>query len=235
MIPSISFGSTYKVNNIVNNKENFEKFETFAFRQRVNHGAESKTKKHTASEFPYIPSSECTLAIHDRYDYIVDSYLENRGIKFKKMPTEDVLNPQTICSRTKKPKKGMFQVPINTDRLKRLCDLNFSNYSLSERDYYDYYESDVEFMLRSGDEYPATTIHIKGKQSTEKELENIKKFGPYLLEPGHFYIELTKKADDYDHLVLFALRDMGVKNVPVYVDKDTYKIADALGIIAEEK
>ena len=89
-------------------------------------------------------------------------------------------------------------------------------------------------MLKKGDEFPTTSLYISyqtGSGKVEDAVEYIKKWGVENLNAGQFFIGFGQRTNSPDHCVYFALRNAGMKNVPVYVDEATLKLGLALGIL----
>ena len=85
-------------------------------------------------------------------------------------------------------------------------------------------------MLRSGDEIPATTLTIHDPSGNEDLRRYVNRFGADRLNNEQIFIDFNQKTDDPDHCVYFALRDMGIDKIPVYVDSQSYEAGSILGL-----
>ena len=89
-------------------------------------------------------------------------------------------------------------------------------------------------MLKSGNDIQTSTIYITSNGSqVEDTLDYISKYGADNLNKDQIIIDFAQRTSDPDHCVFFALKDAGFENIPVYVNDDTYKLANALGLIEE--
>ena len=236
MVFGISFGSTYKVNNRLNNQDELKKFQKFALNIEDSDKTSLKTRQTYQLKPLKIRTVEHTLMVPDSKDGMVETYCANKGIKFEKLTNDKILRQEAIEKRIKEPKADMKKVYINSDKLELLMARQESNIPHCENDYYEYYSPKVDFMLKSGDKIPATTLEIYSLTSTnDQALEYINKFGKKNLSPEQISVDFSQKTDEPDHCLYFALRDMGIKDIPFYVNQTTYKIADALGIISKKQ
>lgn len=231
MISNISFGSAYKVSSRNNGFDKFWDFQRFAGEKEVKNGVQTsfkdsftiKTKQYDAVQ---------TLLVPDSMDSEVEIFCANRGIQFDKINTKEAIQPQAVLERIEQAPKGMRKVKVDIKKLMGLAKNQEQNIAHCEKDYYTYYYDKVDFMLKSGDEIPATTLWINPiGESLEDTLRYIDIFGADRLNDKQLMVEFNQTTDDPDHCVAFALKNLGIKEVPMYVDNDTYQLANALGIL----
>ena len=228
---TVSFGSTYKINANNNNQNQFKVFDfceknglEYAIKtdiKEVNNGFRSKT----------IAKTSTSIVAPDNKDSLVEAYLANRGIKFSKLDTKELYSKSGIKSRIEDAPKGMRLVTVDTKKLEKLISNQDNNIKYCEENYNDYYKGSVDLMIKSGDKLPATTLYITPTgESTEDTVSYIKKFGADRLNEDQLSFMFVKRTDDPDHCLYYALKNLGMDKVPVYVDKDTHSIGSALGI-----
>ena len=231
MVSNISFGSTYKVSTMPNGYDKFWDFQKFALNKEMQTGTQvrfndkydSKTKQYSASY---------TMVVPDSMDDEIETFCANRGIQFKKLNTQEIMQKGAVLLRISDAPKGMRKVKIDAVKLFELAKNQQNNFNYCEKDYYNYYMDNVDFMLKSGEEIPATTllIHPSGS-SIDDTLDYINIYGADGLNDNQLFVDFNQRTDNPDHCVFFALKNLGIKEVPMYVDNDTYKLANALGIL----
>lgn len=230
-ISKISFGSTYKVNNQENGCDNFSAFQQFALNNEKNKNIFVKMQDSIKSKYPYNYNAELTMIVPDSMDNMVEAFCANRGIKFSKLSDDTLTSLNNISARIKKPSPYMKMVFVNPEKLEQIARGQDSNFEHCKKDFDKYYQDQINFMLKSGDEIPASTLHITSVSSQEDLLDYIKRYGADKLNSQQLIMDFSQKTDDPDHCMYFAFKDLGMNKIPVYVDKDTYQIADALGIL----
>ena len=219
----VSFGSTYKINH------------SFNLNNAVSLG--DLIDKCEQDKIPYNlqygrNSIMTTIAAADSQDKDVETMCARLGINYKKYSTDSLMTPQAIMCRVAQPPKGMQMVKIDADKLEKLiASQHDNNIGHCEKDYKKYYLSDTDFMLKSGDEIPASTLYINPEMGKDNMLEYIKRFGKERINPDSIYINFSQRTDKPDHCVFFAMKDRGMTEIPVYMNQDSYEVANALGIV----
>ncbi len=235
MVTNISFTSTYKVSNQNNGYDRFSSFQDLALEKECEKGVKADLKDYFDTTNPYGYSNyvaQYTLIVPDNMDHEIEQYCLYNNIKYSKATHKELLDINSIQRRIQEPKDGMTLVKVNTQKLKKLLYEQYSNIEHCKSDYKKYYKEPVDFMLKSGDEIPATTLSIiPDSANIDDAINYVKKFGIDLIDPGVFFVSLEQRTDKPDHCVFFALQNLGMKNIPVYMDINTYKIANALGIL----
>lgn len=235
MISKVSFGSTYKVSNQNNTPENFSSFQTCILNYVDNETSQVKLEDKAEEKYPYNYSATYTVVVPNSKDNEVEAMCAALGINFIKLTDElttRLLDPKRISSRIEKPGKGTALVAkVNVKRLEELIKNQQSNLVHCESDYNKYFKNEVDFMLKSGNKFPATTLCISPNgASLEDTLEYIEKYGANRLNDDQLSFYFDKRTNDPDHCVYFALRNLGMEEIPVYVSFDSYKLGSVLGL-----
>ncbi|MCR5265381.1 MAG: hypothetical protein K6E29_02155 [Cyanobacteria bacterium RUI128] len=227
---SVSFGSTYKINNN-NYPQHTGPIMDFCDKNDLEYCSKtevSEIKKHSIPKY----KASTTIIAPDSKDSLVETFLANKGIKFNKLDTKELLNKSKIQARVESAPKDMKLVTVDAKKLEELIYNQDTNIGYCENTYKNYYKDGVNLMIRSGDKLPATTLYITPTgESTDDAVNYIKRFGKDRLNEDQLSFMFTQRTDDPDQCMYFGMKDLGMDKVPMYVNKDTYKIADALGLL----
>lgn len=231
MVSSVSFTGTYKVNN--QNPKTFSKFQNYALNKGLEDGVKTILKdriikRGNHGSFDYM--AEQTLIVPDYMDVDVENFCANNGISYKKYDTKDLLNPKTITSRIACAPEEYKKVNVDVKKLEELAKNQSSNLEHCRSDYDKYYSDSVDTMLRSGDDIPATTLRILDPSGNNDLRRYVDTFGVEHLNDEQIFIDFSQKTDNPDHCVYFALKDMGIDKIPVYVDSQTLEAGHILGL-----
>ena len=225
MLSAVTFGSTYKISSKDNSYNKLWQVQNFALENNVKN-AQIKTSSGKAK------TTSCTIIADDNLDKAIELFCATNGINYKKIPSETLSNLNSIMGRIEPAPKGMTLVMLDFEKLKSLSQQQKSNLAQCEHDYQKYYRDKIDtIMLKSGDMIPATTVKIINNLGSTKELvEQLQKNSISNLRPNQITIDVKPQTDHPDHCICFALYNKGMKNVPVYVNKSTYDIGQALGL-----
>lgn len=225
MISQISFGSTYKVKYTSSDKKSdFEKFSKFG-EYPVTEGS-SMILKDKFKNCDY--SAERTLVVPESQDKNVEDYCKKYGIKFEKLTKEDLLNENNVRSRIENAPKGYEKVNLNVEKFEELVNsAEESNVKGCEEDYNKYYKEEMDLMLKSGDTFPTSTLFIDPNLNDDFD-RYVSLYGTKSLKPDISFAQIT--PNHHEHCMYFALRDLGMKKVPVYVKKESIHIGKKLGL-----
>jgi len=226
---SVSFGSTYKIDTTKNFQHQGDIID-FCDKNNVDYGIKTEAQERF-NGFRYNNTSKTTATIlaPDSKDGLIEAYLANKGIKFDKLNTADLMKKSSINSRIQNPPKYMKLVEVNTEKLEELLSNQDTNIEHCKKDYDNYYKDSVENLIKSGDKLSATSLHIiPTGESAEDTVNYVKTFGADRLNDGQLSIIFNQRTDDPDHCMYFGLKDLGFDKVPVYVDKETFEIGKAL-------
>ena len=221
-LSSVSFGSTYKINQQYSQRNGgsmdilFEHCED----KRIPHDILYDDKSISA-----------TIVSPDNADKDIETMCARLGINFKKYSTEQLINPTAVMHRIMRPPKGKRMVTIDADKFEKLAASQENNIKHCENDYKKYYSPRTNFMLKRGSEIPATSVYINPVSGKDNMIEYIEHFGKDKINPSSIFIDFEQRTNDPDHCMYFAMRDAGMTEIPVYMDQDSYEVANALGIV----
>ena len=225
MVSRVSFGSTYKVQyNSSDKKSDLKKF--FAFGDYPHTEDSIMTFKDKFTGYNY--SAERMLIVPDSQDKDVEAYCKKYGISFIKHTNDELLNPQNIRYRIKEPRKGYVQVNLDVDKFEEVLGrASDSNVKGCEEDYKKYFKKETDFILKSGENFPTSTLFIDSNIYSGFD-RFVDLYGAKNVHPR---IDFAQVSTDYhDHAMYFALRDLGMKKIPVYVNENSYKVGHKLGL-----
>ncbi len=254
MINPISFGSTYKTyitrgdvdNGIFSHPQQLIKYLN---RNDIPYRRSFIDPKRTPTYFDpfktdkssqYIPAiddyatSKYTIVAPNEKDVDIETILTNHGIKFEKIDTDDILDKDVILDRIAPAPKDYVLATVNSDKLEKLIENQDANFEHCKNDYDNYFKENTDFLLKSGDKIIPQTLYIRYKDddSTPESLENyIHRFGVNKLNPNSLSIMQQQRGDETNINIYFGLKDLGFKKIPVYMDKNSYKNAKALGLL----
>ena len=230
MFSSVSFGSTYKISSLNNRPFEYNKFHLFALKQCD----VTKTDIHRDT-YNFEPISTCTVVVPNEKDCDVEEYCQRSGIKYTKHTFNDLLNPANITKRIKQPKDNKIIAYADIDKLEQFAANQDSNLRACEKDYYEKYMDSVDYIIKSGDEIPATTLCITPKNNFNREnaISFIKNYGTSKL-PCMAEMDFLQETDTPSHCMITAFKNLGMRNIPLYVDKNTYQIGQILGLFKKE-
>ena len=230
MLQAVSFGGTFKVSNQQpNSPDDFVKFHNYAEKISEKMGVCSFSQNTIKSMYPYSYCVEQTLIIPDAMDNSVESFCARNGIKFKKFETSDLLDPATIKSRVQDAPQDFVKVEVDVDKLSKLMKTQDGNIEHCRKDYEDYFKNHIDFTIRSGEKFPATTLFIS-TSNTNALVNYIDRYGADNLNNNQVSLDFSGRTLGQDQCVYFALKNLGLKKVPVYVDAQTYLIGNKLGL-----
>ena len=231
MISPISFTSTYKVSDHDNIK--LYKFQQFALDKESEMGVKAISsgkfiKRANSATYDYKP--EQTLIVPDYMDCDVEKFCANNCISYTKYDTKDLLDPKHIAARIACPKGGYRVVQVDAKKLEELAQNQESNFEHCRSDYDKYYTDSVDTMFRKNREVPASTLVINNPSGNKNLWRYVNVYGVNRLNDEQVMFDFVQKTDDPDHCVYFALKDMGLEKIPVYVDSQSYEAGKILGL-----
>lgn len=233
MISPVSFGSTYKLtmpapscasqNEILHAQCYSEKYPIETVHSYV---------KDPNKPEGIIFAVKATVVVPDEEDIFFENFCVHRGISFKRYNTEDFMTESSIKSRVWEPlREDMRKVYVSPDSIYNLIKTQNGNIKHCESDYRTYYKKKLDFMLKSGNEIPASTLYLTPISGKKEMLDYINVFGAENINPESLMVDFSKRTSEPDHLMFFAMADAGLTEIPVYVDDDSYEIGKALGIL----
>ena len=233
MISPISFGSTYKLQPINDEAKSKGYQQTMAYCQKNQISSkEEYIHQYNKQSGQYYFALTSTIVAPDDKDAKIEKILNNYGINFYKLDTKELTKPLKIESRIAPPQNGYKIAKINSEKLNEYLKEQDGNFEHCEKDYKKYYKEDVNFMLKSGDMVIAPTLYITPSGDKESFIEYVNIFGANHLNPNTVFFDLDQRTDNPDHCMYFAMKDAGMKDIPVYLNKDSYDVAKTLGLLA---
>ncbi len=251
MISPVSFGSTYNVfvtkSDINRNIYSHPKIAEYCRDNDIKYDFSLETEEKPMPEAPDIYKTvpkfdesinefifcKYTLVAPDSKDNDIETICSNLGIKYKKHNTEELANIDNVKSRIVLSDSGFsekYLVNIDVDRLEDVIKYQSdNNFFLCEESYNKFYKQDVQFMIKSGENIPAPSLYIE--EIKPGSLDKIPDLG-YI--PGNsFSFKFNQETRNADHCLYHALKEMGMKTIPVCVDSNTYTIGNILGLFVE--
>ena len=234
-VSNISFGSTYKASNKNNIQYEYAQFRGYAMDKAeecegVVSGYEDKVEERP----PYNFTSTTTMIVPDNMDRSVETFCKRNGIKFTKMTNEDLMNPETIEDRIQAAPRGTQIKKVNVEKLEDLMQGQRTNFDHCNNVYRRYFNDEITYMMKSGDKIPASSLYVVPVgDSVENAVGYINNFGAENLNEEQISFDLHQRTNSPDHCTFFALKEMGLKSIPVYVNADTLAVGNALGIFED--
>ena len=226
----VSFGSSFKV---TTNEKNYNKLAShyslldFCDDKNIEHRESYKTEK----TYPHNSFVTSTFNVPNRLDCEIENYCSLMGINYKKYNREELESKKTILSGIKPAPHEKYLVNINAKKLEELVKYHKdNNYKNCYYDYLNFYLDDVEQILSSQDKFSASSLYLNSAEGVEETLEYINKYGKDSLNCNSLFINFNQETDKPDHCMYFAMKEAGIKHIPVYVDIDSYRLGDALGL-----
>ena len=232
MISPVSFGSTYKLQPINDDAKlkGYQQTMTYCEKNHISN-KEEYTHQYNKQTGRYYFALTSTIVAPDDRDANIEKILNNYGINFYKIDTKEITKPLKIESRIAPPQEGYKLVKVNSEKLDKYLTEQMGNFEHCENDYNKYYKEDTNFMLKSGDVIVAPTLYITPASDKKSLTDYINVFGANNLNPNSIYFDLSQRSDYPDHCMFFAMKDTGMKNIPVYLNQDSYDIAKELGLL----
>lgn len=222
MVSNISFGSTFKVTNENNSYEKFAKFQNYSGAKKAYDEAQisfrDKLEPNKANKY----SASITMVVPDSVDNEIEHYCTYNGIEFTKTENRDLFNHAEIKKRIDKPQAGMHLVQVNSSKLENLAKTHDSNLAHCKNSYDKHYSEKIDFMIKSGDNFPTTSLYIVTPDITSS-----------VKDSNNLFIDFNKETDMPDHCMYFGLKDAGMETIPMYVNDETLALGNELGLFEE--
>lgn len=178
--------------------------------------------------------SKYTIVAPDSADIDIETIMANYGIKYEKIATDDTIAPLSVLSRILPPQKGYHLATIDSKKLELLAQKHDSNFDHCKKDYDNYFKENTDFIIKSDGKITPQTISIRylADDSTPESLKSyVERFGLNNLNEGSISINQGQRGERTDVNFYYALKDLGFKKVPVYLDEESYKNASTLGLL----
>ncbi len=229
---TVSFGSTFKISS--NNYQNQSSIADFCADNELDYSYNVESRKRTLYSSP-VTKVNTTIIAPDNKDSLIETFLANKGIKFNKLDTKELFDKSKIEKRIDRPTKDMKLVKIDAKKLDKLIHNQDQNIDYCESTYDKYFKDSVESVIKSGDKIPATTLYITPMgESVEDTVKYIHSYGEDRLNDNQLsFIFNQESFDKPDQCMFFGMKDLGMDKIPVYMNEDSCKLANALGIVAK--
>lgn len=228
MISAVSFGSTYKINHPFATLNSKKMDATYDLLDKC------EQRRIRTSETMKTDSMSVTIVSPDSLDSYIETLCANRGIDYKKITNDELMDKDMLLSRVQKAPEKMIKAKINAKKFEKITSKHpESNIKYCEKEYDRYFEDSTNFMLKKGSKFPATTLYISSPMEKEDILFYAKVNGPENFNKDSLQFNFAQRTNDPDHCVYFALKEAGIKNIPVYMSQDTYDLAKILELIEE--
>lgn len=233
--PNIPFTSTYKVSNCNNSKDEFLKFEDLCDNFEGKDNSAVWFEEDISSK-DLIWHKMYTLVVDDSKDSEVERYCANHGIKFSRYYKNQLSDIKQIQGRIKAPAGNLKLRKVNADRLFQV--MRGQNTSIPEKKsgYKNGPKQRTERMIESGLEIPTSYLSISNNDyrlSNDVALMNILENGLKGLKDNQISIDFIQLTNEPDDNMFYAFYDMGMKDIPLYMNKNTLEYAKALGILTD--
>lgn len=207
---NVSFGSNYKFN--IGHDFPYEVMDKIGRHEIQGNATVSQKYPSFQESCKTGVFAEVTVSVPDKLDADIESILASKGIKFSKLTTKEALDPENIKNRIQlselDKRHNCFLVDINTKAMDKLFKENGLAYiepngtnGIGER-----YKRVGEF-LRTGKNIDATRVVLGEKAG-----------------------KLTASILDGRHRFAY-MRDLGMKEIPLSMDEDSYNLAIKHGLI----
>lgn len=229
---TVSFGSTFKISS--NNHQNQSSIADFCAGNDLDYSYKVESHKHSFYSAP-VTKVNTTIIAPDDKDNLIETFLANKGIKFNKLDAKELFDKSNIEKRVDRPTRDMKLVKIDAKKFEKLIQNQDQNIDYCESTYDKYYKDSIDSVIKSGDKMPATTLYITPMgESTEDTVRYIHSFGEDRLNDNQLsFIFNQESFDKPDQCMFFGMKDLGMDKIPVYMNEDSYKLANALGIVAK--
>lgn len=227
MVSPVSFTSTYKI------KEPYHTSTPETLKRQhmlINECVEN--------DFPYsenwkLDGKETTIVTPHALDGFFEGVCTKLNFFYEKISNKNLMDVQSIYNRVNEPPKDMVKAYIDLERLDALLKTQKdNNFEQCEKEYNEKYKSKADFALRSGDKISASTMYIAPMVGYGDYIKFMDVIGHKKLSRDAVFVGLIQRTEKPDHCQFFAMKNANMKKIPVYMDKNSYELAQALRIIA---
>ena len=229
MITPISFGSTYIVtsSNKMPSKHQigYDTLKKYCDTKWLPYNEKSVYELRQ----PYGPSTfklDLIMVVPKNEDKKIEKMAFDKGIGYKKLNTDSLLDSQGIINRVQDEPEGFKKALIDAKKLETLLlKQDYNNFKSIKANYNKEHKKQARFMILSGEKIPASSLFISDLASpNDKNADGT-------VAQNSLSISILKQTDMPDHCMYFAMRDAGMTEIPVYMNEKSYKLAAELGIL----
>lgn len=174
--------------------------------------------------------SQISAVIPDDMDYDFENYCYQLGIKFDRY-TDEHLSQDRIIKRTELSEYATRDMEIhllNADKFEELLkNQPNNNIQHCQNMYEQYYKEKADGMIKSNLPIEPTNLYII--PAFEGVKEYVERYGVENLNYDSICLDFNQ-LDEFDHCNYFAMRNLGMNDIPVCVDSNTYEIGKVLGL-----
>lgn len=251
MLSPISFQGTYRAYITGTNPKRrayahpqLEKYcatQQFTYEEAFLDGKQSPPKQHIkVIEKDKSPNDRFfayyTIFTPDEKDADLKAFMKSNGIKYEQLSPE-MVTPEGIKERIKPAGAHHSLVYVDSEKIEELLRVQRdSNFQQAKKDYDRLYKDKSQLVLRSSDEIepPVLYVNCNAFDGDPSSLENyINDFGMESLGPNMVGFWQIQEGKDRDINMYYAMKDLGMKDIPVYLDRQSLENAEMLGLISE--
>jgi len=234
---SISFSGYYRFNITTNNKESYSNLKHL--NKYLDEQQKDGEKIKTAEKYRKHPYTgiEITkiVSVPDEKDSNLELFCIENNIPFRKLDTAGMTKINRLKSRIAPAPEGKTKANIDLDKFEEVMSRQSTNFKHCKSDYENYYKDDVDYMLKSGEEIPASTLYLTSCIGSSGLENYVELYGADKLNKNTIIADFNQETDKPDHCIFEAFKDLGMKKIPVYMDDDSFEIAKTLGILSAGK
>lgn len=177
-----------------------------------------------------------TIFSPDEKDAALKSYMKTNGINYEQLSPE-MVTPEGIKERIKPAGFGHTLVYVDSEKIEELLKIQRdSNFQQAKKDYDRLFKGKSQLVLRSREEIEPPVLYVNcnaydGDPATLKSY--IDSFGMESLGPSMIGFWQIQEGKDRDINMYYAMKDLGMKDIPVYLDRQSLENAQMLGLISK--
>lgn len=234
----ISFGSNYRAyvlpNSDKNERQGMLELVDFCQENEIPHEVNYSYKKKTGLIQGLDITTITTINAPQDKDIDIETICANRGIKFIKKGAEDIKDVEAIKKRIKTPYTKQI-VYVDAQRLEEISKEQHSNIKEAREKYENGGNQIAMDRIESGNPLQLPTLTIASCISSDDDaIEDLQDYGSDFITPISYYMDLDPYSKDGNENLFFAMQELGMKNVPVYIDPKNYDLIKAMDLIREE-
>ena len=233
----VSFGSNFRAYVLPNSDKNQRKgmleLINYCQENEIPHELNYSYQKKTGLIQGLDITTVATINAPEEKDVDIETICANRGIKFIKKSAEDIKDIEGIKKRLKTPYTKQI-IYVDAKRLEEIAKEQHSNLAECREKYENGSKEIAMDRIESGNPLYLPTLNIAPCASSEDEaIEDLQDYGSDFIPPVSYYIDLDRYSKDGNENLFFAMQELGMKNVPVYIEPENYELIKAMDLIKE--
>lgn len=177
-----------------------------------------------------------TIFTPDEHDTDLKAFMRANGIKYEQLSPE-MVTQEGIKKRLKPAGAGYSLVYVNSEKIEELLKTQRdSNFQQAKKDYDKFYKGKSQLILRSSEEIepPVLYVNCNAYDGDPNDLKNyINDYGMESLGPNMVGVWQIQQGKDRDINMYYAMQDVGMKDIPVYLDRLSIENAQILGLLSD--